>query len=77
MTDQLRKALAQIEQLPEAAQNIAAEKLQTLAAELADQRWDELLTDPLSEHFFDEMEAEVQAAEAAGTLLPLPRTQHE
>jgi hypothetical protein len=72
MTEQLRKALEYIEQLSDAAQNVVAEKLQSLAEELAEQRWDELFADPRSERFFDEMQAEVERAKQEGTLRPLP-----
>lgn len=72
MTESLRRAIALVEQLPEAAQNKAAEKIQDIAAELADQRWDELFSDPRSEEFFDQMLAEVAEERRQGTLRPWP-----
>ena len=55
MADLLRQALEQLKKLPEAAQNEAAQRIQAMAAELADRRWDALFTDRRSEQFFDQM----------------------
>ena len=72
MTEALRRAIAQIEHLPEAAQDEAAAKIQTIAAELANQSWDELLQDSRSDTFFDHMLTEIEAERNKGTLRPWP-----
>lgn len=77
MTEALRRAIALVEQLPEAAQDKAAEKIQNIVAELADHRWDELLADPRSEVFFDQMIAEVEEERRQGTLRPWPHAEEQ
>ncbi len=72
MTEALRRAIELIEQLPASSQDAVAEKLQTIAAELADQRWDELFADPRSDLFFEQMIAEIEDDRHAGELLPWP-----
>ena len=66
MTDQLREAIAQLEHLPEPAQNEAAARIREMTAELADRRWDELLADPRSEAFFDQMAEQYEVAKREG-----------
>ncbi len=50
-------------------------QIQELVAQLAEQRWEELLADPHSEAFFDEMIAEVAEARSKGELLPWLHTE--
>ncbi len=77
MTDQLREAMEQLEKLTEAAQNAAAERIQAMIEELADQRWDELLADPRSERFFDQMAERYEQTKREDAFRPLPRTSDE
>lgn len=72
MTEALRQAIAQIEQLPEIDQDTIAQQIHALVTQIADQRWEELLADPRSEAFFDEMIGEVAEARNNGELLPWP-----
>lgn len=73
MTDELKRAVAALENLPEAAQNEAAARIQQIAAELAERRWDELFADPRSAQFFDEIEALYEQAKRENGFLPIPR----
>ncbi len=68
MTEQLRHAVEQIEQLPEEAQNEIAAKLLVL---MDDQRWEELLDHPKTEALLDILSAEGDAEDAAGLTRPL------
>lgn len=72
MTEQLRQALEQLEKLPEAAQNEAAERILAIAAEMAERRWDELIADPRSELFFDHVAEQYERAKQSGAFRPLP-----
>ena len=72
MTEKLRQALAELERLPDAAQNEAAARIQAIATELADRRWNELLSDPRSERFFDEMANRYERAKRENAFSPLP-----
>lgn len=77
MTDELQRAVAELEKLPPSAQNEAAARIQQIAAELAERRWQELLADPRSERFFDEMEALYEQAKRDDGFLPLPKARGE
>ena len=72
MTERLRHALESIEQLPEAAQDEAAERIEAIAEELAERRWDELFADPRSELFFDQMAEQYEGAKQNNDFRPLP-----
>jgi glucose-6-phosphate-specific signal transduction histidine kinase len=74
MTEQLRQTLERLEKLPEVAQNAAAVRIQAIVDELAEQRWDELLADPRSAVFFDQMAERYEQAKREGAFQPLPRT---
>lgn len=77
MTDLLRHVLEQLENLPEAAQNEAAQRIQAMAAELADRRWDELFADSRSEQFFASMAEQYEQAKRDGSFRPLPSSVDE
>lgn len=68
MTEQLRRALEQIEQLPEDAQNEIAAKMLAFADE---QRWEQLLNHPKTEDLLDRLSAEDDAEDVAGLTRPL------
>ena len=68
MTEQLRRALELIEQLPEDAQNEIAAKLLAFADE---QRWEQLLSHPKTEELLDMLSADGDAEDAAGLTRPL------
>ena len=71
MTDELQRAVAELEKLPASAQNEAAARIQQIAAELAERRWEALLADPRSDQFFDEMEALYEQAKRDNAFLPM------
>jgi TPP-dependent pyruvate/acetoin dehydrogenase alpha subunit len=73
LIERLRDLLAQMERLPEAAQNEVADRLRELVEELQEREWDESLADPRSDAFFDEMYEEYQKAKQQDALDPLPR----
>ena len=68
MTEQLRRALEQIEQLPEQAQNDIAAKLLAFVDE---QKWEQLLNHPKTEDLLDMLSADGDAEDAAGLTRPL------
>jgi hypothetical protein len=72
MTERLQQALAELEKLPESAQDEAAARIEAIASELADRRWDELLADPHSELFFEQMAEQYEQAKRANDFRPTP-----
>jgi hypothetical protein len=77
MTDALRQAIERIEQLPDDLRLEAAARIEALASELADRKWEDLFADPGTASFLDTLEAEVQAEKQQGTLIPLERLLEE
>jgi DnaJ-domain-containing protein 1 len=77
MTGRLRLALAELEKLPESAQDEAAARIEAMASELAERRWDEVLVAPRSERFFDQMAAQFEQAKREDAFRPLPSTAAE
>ena len=68
MTEQLRRAMEIIEQLPDDAQNEIAAKMLALADE---QKWERLLSHPKTEDLLDMLSADGDAEDAAGLTRPL------
>jgi hypothetical protein len=68
MTEQLRRALEQLEQLPEEAQNDIAARLLAFVDE---QKWERLLNHPKTEDLLDMLSAEGDNEDAAGLTRPL------
>ncbi len=67
MTKKLRQVTEQVEQLDPAMQEIVAERFQQVLEEIAaEQRWDELFSDPRSQDVFAQLRAEALADIAAG-----------
>ena len=71
MIDALRNLMETLAHLPESYQQEAACKIQPIVDELDDRAWDEAFSDPRSDAFFAEAEAELERERAAGTLVPL------
>jgi hypothetical protein len=64
MTETLKRAVHQVEQLPPEEQDkIAA----IIERELADRRWEALFASEASDRFLDRLESESQTQEAAGS----------
>lgn len=68
MTEQLRRAMEQIEQLPEDAQNEIAAQMLALADQL---QWEWLLNHPKTEELLDMLSADGDAEDDAGLTRPL------
>ena len=75
MTERLRQALERIKQLPDADQDEAAARIQAIAEEMAERRWDALFADPRSERFFDQIAEQYKQAKQNDAFRPLPSTQ--
>jgi hypothetical protein len=71
MTEQLRRAMEIIEQLPDDAQNEIAAKMLALADE---QKWERLLSHPKTEDLLDMLSADGDAEDAAGLTRPLSKS---
>ena len=63
MTETLRKAIDQLEQLPPAEQDAIAEVIER---ELADRKWDALFASPASERFLERLASEARREVTAG-----------
>ena len=68
MTEQLRRAVEQIEKLPEDEQNEIAANLLALADE---RQWKQLLSHPKTETLLDMLSAEADEEDEAGLTRPL------
>lgn len=68
MTDLLRQAVEQVEQLPEEAQNDIAAKMIALADDI---KWARLLSHPKTADLLDMLSAEGDAEDEAGLTRPL------
>ena len=68
MTDLLRQAVEQVEQLPDEAQNDIAAKMIALADEI---KWERLLNHPKTADLLDMLSAEGDAEDEAGLTRPL------
>ena len=71
VTEQLRRAMEIIEQLPDDAQNEIAAKMLALADE---QKWERLLSHPKTEDLLDMLSADGDAEDAAGLTRPLSKS---
>jgi hypothetical protein len=69
MIDALRNLMETLAHLPEAYQQEAVRGIQPIVDELDDRAWDEAFSDPRSDAFFAEAQAELERA--VGTLVPL------
>ena len=63
MTETLKRAMDQVEQLSPAEQDLIAEVIER---ELADRKWEALFASPESHRFLQRLEAEARRDEAAG-----------
>jgi hypothetical protein len=74
MTKILEQALREVEQLPEADQQIIADMIISFihVDEAEEAEWDALVQTPESQRFLDEMVKELKEEEKNGRLLPFP-----
>lgn len=74
MTKILEHALREVEQLPEADQQIIADMIISFihVDEAEEAEWDALVQTPESQRFLDEMVKELKEEEKNGRLLPFP-----
>jgi hypothetical protein len=63
MTETLKRAIDQVEQLSPAEQDLIAELIER---QLADMKWDSLFATDASQRFLQQLKSEARRAEAAG-----------